>query len=297
MTITKRQSPALDRAQYIADWEAWHRGQESRRSDDHGFLAVTTIVWLDEQPQRIPGVPGRWASTALGTVIEIDAEGDDLLQSATSETTSPAALQVPSGHQREITPQGTIVYRLGPIAERSGLTLTFGDIEIEVATRGGRTIVRPRDPRNDLLVQYRGTPVYPPNPRWIASGRFVPFDEPKPVTVGSVSPEIEHVYEAPGVVEFSLRGEEFTLTAFNGRTPGSLLVLFTDATSGLTTYAANRSLHIDAPDASGRVTLDFNRAVNLPCAYTDHATCPLPPAGNRLPVGIEAGEKTPLERG
>ena len=44
------------------------------------------------------------------------------------------------------------------------------------------------------------------------------------------------------------------------------------------------------------VTLDFNRAVNLPCAYTDFATCPLPPAGNRLPVAVEAGEQTPYER-
>ena len=51
-----------------------------------------------------------------------------------------------------------------------------------------------------------------------------------------------------------------------------------------------------APDAEGRVTLDFNRAVNLPCAYTDFATCPLPPAENRLPIAIEAGEKTPLSR-
>ncbi|WUJ07347.1 DUF1684 domain-containing protein [Actinoplanes sp. NBC_00393] len=39
--------------------------------------------------------------------------------------------------------------------------------------------------------------------------------------------------------------------------------------------------------------LDFNRATNLPCAYTEFATCPLPPAGNRLPVAIEAGEQKP----
>ncbi|HAP89673.1 MAG TPA: hypothetical protein DCR15_07915, partial [Arthrobacter bacterium] len=44
------------------------------------------------------------------------------------------------------------------------------------------------------------------------------------------------------------------------------------------------------------VLLDFNRAVNLPCAYTDLATCPLPPAENRLTVAIEAGEQTPVER-
>jgi uncharacterized protein (DUF1684 family) len=98
------------------------------------------------------------------------------------------------------------------------------------------------------------------------------------------------------VLEFSWRGEEFTLTAFEGKAPGDLLVLFTDATSGLTTYAANRSVGIDAPDAEGWTTIDFNRAVNLPCAYTDFATCPLPPEGNRLPIGIEAGEKKPLAR-
>jgi uncharacterized protein len=47
------------------------------------------------------------------------------------------------------------------------------------------------------------------------------------------------------------------------------------------------------PDADGRVTIDFNRTLNLPCAFTAYATCPLPPAENRLPVAVEAGERTP----
>jgi hypothetical protein len=64
----------------------------------------------------------------------------------------------------------------------------------------------------------------------------------------------------------------------------------------VTTYPANRSLAIDAPAADGSVVLDFNRATNLVCAYTDFATCPLPPAENRLPVAVEAGEKIPYER-
>jgi len=33
--------------------------------------------------------------------------------------------------------------------------------------------------------------------------------------------------------------------------------------------------------------------VNLPCAFTAHATCPLPPAENRITVGVEAGERLP----
>jgi hypothetical protein len=104
------------------------------------------------------------------------------------------------------------------------------------------------------------------------------------------------VYEAPGELHFRLAGRDLVLTAFNGHEPGTLFVPFTDATSGRTTYAANRSLGIGAPAADGTVTLDFNRAVNLPCAYTDLATCPLPPSENRLPVAVEAGEQIPYER-
>jgi uncharacterized protein (DUF1684 family) len=122
----------------------------------------------------------------------------------------------------------------------------------------------------------------------------VPFASPRPTTVGSVIEELRHVYEAPGRVEFDIDGQALSLTAFNGHRPGTLTVLFTDATSGVSTYPANRSLQIDPPAADGTVSLDFNRATNLPCAYTEFATCPLPPAENRLPVAVEAGEKTPL---
>jgi len=38
------------------------------------------------------------------------------------------------------------------------------------------------------------------------------------------------------------------------------------------------------------VILDFNQAVNPPCAFTPFATCPLPPPQNRLTVRVEAGE-------
>jgi uncharacterized protein len=104
------------------------------------------------------------------------------------------------------------------------------------------------------------------------------------------------VYDAPGRIEFELDGKPLALTVFGNEHGGGLIALFVDVTSGVTTYGANRSLHLDAPDADGHVTIDFNRATNLPCAYTDLATCPLPPAENRLPVAVEAGERIPYER-
>jgi uncharacterized protein (DUF1684 family) len=49
-------------------------------------------------------------------------------------------------------------------------------------------------------------------------------------------------------------------------------------------------LYSDLPK-DGKVVLDFNRAVNPPCAFTPFATCPLPPKENRLTVRVTAGEK------
>jgi hypothetical protein len=39
-----------------------------------------------------------------------------------------------------------------------------------------------------------------------------------------------------------------------------------------------------------RIEVDFNEAFNPPCAFTDFATCPLPPEQNRLALGVDAGE-------
>ena len=184
-------------------------------------------------------------------------------------------------------------YSFGTIPERGGVNAGWGDAVIEVAKRGGHDIVRPRHPDTPLRVQFAGTPAYPPHPRWAVTGRYLPFAEPRPTTVGAAVDGLQHVYDAPGRIEFELDGQPLSLTAFPGHGPGSLIVLFTDATSGVTTYAANRALQLEAPGPDGRVVLDFNRATNLPCAYTDLATCPLPPPENRLPVGDRGRREDP----
>ena len=97
-----------------------------------------------------------------------------------------------------------------------------------------------------------------------------------------------------GEVVFDHGGIEHKLVAWGGG--DCLWILFRDATSGVTTYPANRQLVTPAPSPDGAVLIDFNRAYNVPCAYTDFATCPLPPRGNHLPFAVTAGERTPYER-
>jgi uncharacterized protein (DUF1684 family) len=257
---------------FVASWEQWHRAHDARLADEHGFLAITDLHWLSGEPQRFSDAPGAWSTSEQGVVVQLDAD-------------------------EELVVDGEAVhgeYWFGVIPERASLSAVAGDAVIEVAKRGGYDIIRPRHPENPLRLRFAGTPSYAPDPKWVRVGRYVPFDEPRPTTVGAAVEGLQHVYDAPGRIDFELDGQQLSLTAFEGHAPGSLTVLFTDQTSGVTTYAANRALQIDAPDAAGNVVVDFNRAANLPCAYTPLATCPLPPAENRLPVAIEAGDKIPF---
>lgn len=268
----------VDTVTFTQDWQDWHREHERRRAERHGFLAVSSINWLRAEPQRFPDAPGSWTTSEEGGPVVDLAEDETLIVDGVTVTGR---------------------YAFGPIAERGGITAYTGPLDaedtaaIEVARRGGNDIVRPRHPGYRIRADYRGTASFPADPAWRIEARYVPFETPQDVTVGSVTEGLQHVYAAPGVIEFEHSGATHRLTAFNGFTPGSLHVLFTDATSGVSTYAANRSLSVAAPDADGRVQLDFNRASNLPCAYTPFATCPLPPAGNRLPFEVTAGEKSP----
>lgn len=268
MSVT---TDADQRADFAREWAEWHHRHEQQRASEHGFLAITGIHWLTTEPQRWDDAPGDWSTGADGVVVDL-ADGETLVVGG----------RTVSGR-----------HSFGVIPERGGVLAGFGDAVVEVAKRGGNDVIRPRHPENPIRTSYGGTPAYDPDPRWALPGRFVAYDQPVANTVGSVVDGLEHVYEAPGEIEFEIDGEPQRLVAFPGGADGSLMVLFTDATSGVTTYAANRSLHLTAPDAEGNVVLDFNRATNLPCAYTPHATCPLPPAANRLRLAVEAGEKLP----
>lgn len=80
---------------------------------------------------------------------------------------------------------------------------------------------------------------------------------------------------------------------------GGVFVPFADATNGQSTYGGGRYLidTIKGADLGGDLTtgtlrLDFNFAYHPSCYYNSRWSCPLAPAGNRLPVRIDAGEVT-----
>lgn len=276
------QSAAIENDR-LNDWEASHAQREAGRRSPTGFFAVTGLYWLSSEPVLVPGVPGRWSAKNGRVAVDL----------------SPGEAVERDGQTL------TDTQWFAEIGERGSLQLTVpegqspehGVTSLEIAQRGGQFILRPKSAAHPFLTEYEGTERFDYDAQWRITGHYEPFSVAKPVTVGAAVEGIEHVYSAPGKVRFTAQGAEHTLLALDGPSVGELLLLFTDETSGFTTYHALRALRIPRPiSGDDRVVLDFNHASNLPCAYTDLATCPLPPAGNKVAARITAGEKKPRQR-
>jgi uncharacterized protein (DUF1684 family) len=96
-----------------------------------------------------------------------------------------------------------------------------------------------------------------------------------------------------GRLEFTLKGQPMTLTAFveaDQEDMRRLFVPFGDLTNGAETYPGGRYLDLERT-ATGIYDLDFNRAYHPYCYYNPAYDCPYPPRENRLPIPVRAGEK------
>ncbi|MBF8193425.1 DUF1684 domain-containing protein [Nonomuraea sp. K274] len=253
--------------EFTRGWQEWRAGWERWLTQPFGWLAATSHEWLDETPRSYPGLPGLWWQA--GEALHIDPQGGAMAFGGEAFTTE----------------------RRFPLADApDDVRVTLGELEVGITYRGAYLIVA-YDPNSPARLGFDGVPAYEPSPRWVLPGRFEPFHAPKSITLDSVGWGT-HSHDTPGVVHFEYAGTEHTLQVLSSH--GMLNTVFADATSGVTTYGAGRALDIPSPNANGDVALDFNRTVNLPCAFTEHfPICPVPPPANRLPFAIEAGEKAP----
>ena len=106
-------------------------------------------------------------------------------------------------------------------------------------------------------------------------------------------------YYRYGTVSFKIADSVFKLTVYQGEAlmqtvlyKNHLFLPFTDLTSGEESYGAGRYLDLEINEiVNNQVILDFNKAYNPYCAYSDEYNCPIPPRENYLNIAIKAGEK------
>ncbi|HEX3556167.1 MAG TPA: DUF1684 domain-containing protein [Thermoanaerobaculia bacterium] len=268
----------------LAAWrqqvETWKKERTASLKREDGWLTLVGLYWLKPGENRFGSDPGnpvilpKGKSPAVaGSLIR---EGD-----AVTLRAEPGANLTVDG--KPVT--GTVALKSD--ADGKPTALGLGSLSFYVIKRGDRLGVRIKDKESPERAAFHGVDTFPPDPQWRVVARFEPYKDRKiPITniLGQVADE-----PSPGAVVFDWRGKTYRLDALGDPKEG-LSLIFGDTTNGKSTYGAGRFLDT-APPKDGTVVVDFNTAYNPPCAFTAFATCPLPPAQNKLALAVEAGEK------
>lgn len=264
---------------YVDSIENWRKERAVKISAPHGWLATAGLFWLQEGINRM-------GADQSNPILLPNGSGPGL-----------AGVFKLKGGEVSLDAADGVAFRLGdalisktpiPIEDETSQPLFLNDLKIFVLQRGRRFGVRIFDPHNPALRDFGGLNWYPIDEDYQVTARFISLPETQTIKIITVlGDQVEMPF--PGTIEFSLQGKPFSLDPV-GLDDGRLWLMFRDATNGSQTYPAGRYLVTDAPQG-GTVVLDFNKAYNPPCAYTDFATCPLPPGNNRLKLEISAGEK------
>ncbi|MFO0583394.1 MAG: DUF1684 domain-containing protein [Anaeromyxobacter sp.] len=251
-------------------WKAWRERRETNLKREDGWLALVALDWLDPGENKVANLPGKFvvegAPGAWKVRLEAAAADGWTLDGApvTSRVLATDAAEKPDRLRR-------------------------GTVQLQVIERGPKVALRVWDSASPVRASFHGVDTFPYDPRWRLEGTWEPFPVPKEVETPSVV-GIPSKEKVPGRVRFTIDGKAYTLEPTQEEPGGDLFFVFRDQTSRKETYGAGRFLYAPLPK-EGKVVLDFNRAYNPPCAFTPHATCPLPRPENVLAVRIEAGER------
>jgi uncharacterized protein (DUF1684 family) len=257
-----QQSSAGPKLTYDEEVGAWHQQRLAGLQRPHGWLSLVALDWLKEGENSVAG---------FGTVA------------LNKRTISFKALP---GAQTKI--RGEAVSSGPLMADVDKVEL--GSKAFVVIRRGERFAVRMWDANADALRGFGGIERFPVSTAWKIEAAWEAYDKPKPIKVQSVIPYYLEDYIVAGAAVFTVDGKEYRLEPVGEPGARQLFFIFGDKTNGSETYGAGRFLYTE-PAKNGKVVLDFNKAINPPCAFSSYATCPLPPASNRLSIRIEAGEK------
>lgn len=259
--------------------------REARLRDPMGWLALVGLHWLEPGRQRFGG-------GATNEIVLPAHDGEVPLVAGTLEVISDRVLVHPADGAALTVAGLPVVEALELVDEdeEAATMLELASLRLVLIRRGaGRLGLRVRDTAAPLLAAFRGLEYFDIDAGWRVTGRLLRAGPDATIPVPDVLGDVV-AGRTPGVVELDLGGQTHRLHALEAG-PGALWLVFGDETNGHETYGGGRFLVSGPVQDDDSVEVDFNLAYNPPCVFSHHATCPLPPSGNRLAVRIEAGER------
>ena len=270
-----------------AVWREQHRADLLKPD---GWLALVGLEWLQPGDNSVGSATDNKIHLPSGPshLAILHLEGETVTLNPPADGFSPDFLVAGAPAKSQSLRAEANKDKLSPL-------LTIGDVNMYVIRRESRFALRIKDSHSPAITGFHGLRWYAPNPVYRVTAKWIPYSPQKIVTLATLV-GTSYDQPVPGAVEFVLAGKTFRLEpVLEDPAVAKLFFILRDTTSASTTYEACRFLYTGFPtdglDKPGELVLDFNRLENPPCAYTPYSTCPLPPAGNRLPTPLPVGEQ------
>ena len=270
---------------YLAEIKEWNAARINALKQADGWLNLEGLFWLKK------GVNSFGSSSVNDLVFDNAAfpkhVGDFIYDNGKvfwkASKTEKIAIKDKSGV--DVADDGTLNLLT---AIEGTYTSQWKDFVWIVIQREDKVGLRFRNLKAKTLLEFKGIERFPVDAKWRIKAKVIPQNQ-NPLMIMNVLGQ-NTAQKHGGQLVFEIEGTTYRLDAID---EGGirLFVTFADATSGKTTYGSGRFIELEKPDADGFTYIDFNKAYNPPCAFTEFATCPLPPPQNRLTIAIPAGEK------
>lgn len=272
---------------YADSVNAWHKMRIQYLIKPDGWLNLEGLFWLHKGKNTFGQAEAndcRYINPNPTAVQFPSHLGDFIYEGDSVVWASSEKYPVTINKQQVVGGKRALVFkekRYSPVSEWEQFSWTIIKREEKVG-------VRFRNLKSLNLLQFKGIERFAINANWRVKAKLIPPTQDFLMitnVLGQTTPS-----KNGGKLVFTLFGKEFSLDVLDegGKT---LFITFADETAGKTTYGAGRFIDVIRPDSEGNTTIDFNLAYNPPCAFTEFATCPLPPVQNRLAIAITAGEK------
>lgn len=271
----------LSAQSYQNEINAWYQTRSKSLTAENGWLNLAGLYWLEEGKNSFGSDEHEKIKFPPGT-IPGEAGYFELKNGIVTQYTSNGITILVNGQATKKAIIFDTISRTAPVC-------AYENLRWIIIRRGSKTGLRLRDLKSKSVSTFRGIEHYPADTNWIVTATLRTTTGLNSIAITNVLGQV-NAEKSPGKLYFSISGREYALDALEEG--NNLFIIFADATSGETTYPSGRFLLAEKTSNGGKTTLDFNKAYNPPCAFSDYATCPLPPKQNILPIAVTAGEKT-----
>jgi uncharacterized protein (DUF1684 family) len=267
---------------YYSKVELWHQNRIADLKKPGGWLNLEGLFWLHKGANSL----GRSANNdcVYQDVAFPQQLGHFVLDGDSVTWTNANNIVVNCNNVAVIDTFPVTIFK----ENAAPVIMDWAHFRWNIIKREDKIGVRFRNLQSNNLLHFKGIERFAVDTKWNVKAKLTaPIQDVLMITnvLGQTTPT-----KNAGTLSFELMGKSYTLDVIDEGGP-KLFITFADLSSGKTTYGAGRFIEIERPDAAGNTQIDFNLAYNPPCAFTAFATCPLPPAQNRLAIDISAGEK------